>query len=36
VAYRELGPTYLDELNKAHTLRYHIRKLESLGFKVEL
>lgn len=35
VPYRELGVNYLDEINKAHTIRYHVRRLEGLGLKVQ-
>jgi hypothetical protein len=28
--YREVGPQYLDELNKAQIIRHHVRRLESL------
>jgi transposase len=34
--YQELGTRYLDELNKAHIIRHHIRRLESFGFKVQI
>lgn len=36
VRYRELGASYFDELKKDHLIRYHVRRLESLGLKVEL
>lgn len=36
VPYRELGAQYLDERRKASLLRHHLRRLESLGFTVEL
>jgi hypothetical protein len=34
--YRELGAGYLDQLNKTRIVRYHLRRLESLGLKVEI
>ena len=36
VSYRELGANHFDELRKDHLIRYHVRRLESLGLKVEL
>ena len=36
VPYQELGPRYLDELNKAQIIRHHVRRLESFGLKVEI
>jgi hypothetical protein len=36
VPYQELGEQYVDDRNKAHLLRHHQRRLESLGYKVEL
>lgn len=34
--YQELGANYLDEINKKHIIRHHVRRLESLGLKVEI
>jgi len=36
VPYRELGPHHFDEINQAHAIRYHIRRLESLGLQVQI
>lgn len=36
IPYRELGADYFDKLNVTHIKRHHIRRLESLGFKVTL
>jgi transposase len=36
VPYHELGDQYFDEHHKTHLLRHHVRRLESLGYKVEL
>jgi hypothetical protein len=36
VPYHELGDQYFDEHTKTHLLRHHVRRLESLGYKVEL
>jgi transposase len=36
VTYRDLGPDHFDQINKAHTIRYHTRRLESLGLHVQL
>lgn len=36
VPYQDLGPNHFDEVNKAHTIRYHIRRLESLGLQVQV
>ncbi len=36
VPYRELGADYFDKLNVTHIKRHHVRRLESLGFKVIL
>ena len=36
VPYRELGSQYLDERHKGHIIRHHVRRLESLGFRVEI
>lgn len=35
VPYRELGGNYLDEINKESIIRYHVRRLEGLGLKVQ-
>jgi transposase len=34
--YRELGADYFDKLNVIHLKRYHLRRLENLGFKVNI
>lgn len=34
--YKELGATYLDNLNKAKVLKHHKNKLEQLGYEVLL
>jgi transposase len=36
VPYRELGADYFDKLNVTYIKRHHVRRLESLGFKVIL
>ena len=36
VSYRERGANYIDEIKREHVIRYHVRRLESLGLKVEL
>lgn len=36
VPYRDLGADYFDKLNVTHIKRHHVRRLESLGFKVTL
>jgi transposase len=36
VPYRELGADYFDKLNVTQIKRHHVRRLESLGFKVTL
>ncbi len=36
VPYRELGADYFDKLNVTYIKRHHLRRLESLGFKVTL
>lgn len=36
VSYQELGAQYLDQLNKAQVIRHHVRRLESLGLKVDI
>jgi transposase len=36
IPYKELGGDYFDKLNVMHVKRHHIRRLESLGFKVTL
>jgi transposase len=35
-SYRELGPDHFNKLNAAHVQRHHVRRLESLGFRVVL
>jgi transposase len=36
LSYRDLGATHYDQINKDHIIRYHLRRLQSLGLKVEL
>lgn len=36
IKYRELGGDYFDRINHAGVLRYHRKRLEMLGYKVEL
>jgi len=36
VPYHELGTNYFDQVNVTHIKNHHIRRLESLGFKVVL
>lgn len=36
VPYRDLGPNHDDQRNKTQTIRHHVRKLESLGLKVDI
>jgi transposase len=36
VPYQELGPDYFDKLNVTQIKRHHVRRLETLGFKVIL
>jgi hypothetical protein len=35
-AYKDLGADYFDRISKERILRYHVKRLENLGFKVEL
>jgi transposase len=35
-SYRELGPDHFNKVNAAHVQCHHVRRLESLGFKVIL
>ncbi len=35
-SYRELGPDYFNKLNSVHIQRHHVKRLESLGFRVTL
>lgn len=35
-AYRDLGGDYFDKINPEKTKRYHVKRLERLGFKVTL
>ncbi|MBM4324431.1 MAG: IS110 family transposase [Deltaproteobacteria bacterium] len=35
-SYRELGSDHFNKVNAAHVQRHHVRRLESLGFKVIL
>lgn len=34
--YTELGADYFDRLNTEQVQRHHVRRLEQLGYKVEL
>lgn len=34
--YRELGPDYFDRLKGEQTQRYHVKRLEKMGFKVTI
>jgi transposase len=34
--YYDLGPDYFDKLNKQHLIRYHQKRLQSLGLKVTI
>jgi hypothetical protein len=36
VPYRDLGPDYFERLNADRLTRYHVRKLGSLGYHVNL
>lgn len=36
VPYRDLGPDHFDQINRAHVVRYHIRRLEGLGVHLQL
>jgi transposase len=36
VPYRELGGDYLDQRNRNQIIRHHVRRLQSLGLKVEV
>lgn len=36
VPYRELGADYLAKRKQRHVIRHHVRRLESLGFKVDI
>lgn len=36
VEYKELGGDHFDKLNKEQTTKYHVKRLEKLGFKVKL
>jgi transposase len=36
VPYQELGSTYFDQVNVTHIKNHHIRRLESLGFRVTI
>jgi hypothetical protein len=36
VEYRELGVNYFDERDRAATVRRAVRRIESLGYQVEL
>ncbi len=35
-SYRELGADHFNKLNAAYVQRHHVKRLESLGFKVIL
>jgi len=36
VPYRDLGPHHWEEQNKTQVIRYHLRRLESLGLQVQI
>jgi transposase len=36
VAFRELGPLYLEQLDEKHVVQHLVRRLERLGHKVTL
>jgi hypothetical protein len=36
VPYHELGAQHFDQINKDQVIRYHMRRLESLGLKVQV
>jgi hypothetical protein len=36
VAYQDMGPNYLDKLNETNIKRYHVRRLEELGYQVSI
>jgi transposase len=36
VLYKELGPQYLERIHVDQTIRYHVRRLEALGVKVDV
>jgi len=36
LSYQDLGASHYDQINKDHIIRYHVRRLQSLGLKVEL
>ena len=36
VGYRDLGPDHFDKINRKHIIRYHVRRLQSLGLKVDI
>ena len=36
VPYQDLGANYLDKLNETNIKRYHVRRLEDLGYKVSI
>jgi transposase len=36
VPYKELGAQHFDGVNEAQVVRYHVRRLERMGYKVEL
>jgi transposase len=36
VPYKELGADHFDTINRHHVIRYHVRRLESLGLKVQI
>ena len=35
-AYRDLGPQFLDRMRAKHLIRFHVRRLQSLGLQVDL
>lgn len=36
VEYRDLGPDHFDRVNRQRLTRYHLRRLEELGYQVEM
>lgn len=36
IGYKELGTDYLDKRNKTKTLKYYMRRIETLGYDVLL
>jgi transposase len=36
VPYKELGAQHFDQVNETQVVRYHVRRLERMGYKVEV